>query len=115
MKKLIKSLDYACSGIVFAFKNERNFRIHTMAFAVIVLFGILFRLDHLEWALIFICVGVVHTAELINTAIERTWNHLEPNHHPVVAIVKDVMAGAVLVSATMAVIVAGFIFFPKVF
>jgi diacylglycerol kinase (ATP) len=43
--------------------------------------------------------------EIINTAIENTWDHLEPNHHPVVKTVKDMMSGAVLLVSCFSAIV----------
>lgn len=115
MKKLIKSMGHAVNGIQFAATHERNFRIHMMAFGVVVLFGLVFNLSGLEWALILLCVGMVHTTEIINTALEKSWDYLEPEHHPVAKVVKDLMAGAVLFSAAISLIIGAIIFFPKIF
>ncbi len=115
MKKLIKSFGHALHGIHFAAMHERNFRIHMIAFCVVILFGVVFSVSAMEWIAIFICVGTVHTTEIINSALEKSWDYLEPEHHEVAKIVKDLMAGAVLFSATIAFIVGAIIFLPKIF
>lgn len=115
MKKLMKSMGHAVNGICFAAAHERNFRIHMMAFAVVVLFGFVFNISSLEWIAILICVGMVYTTEIINSAIEKSWDYLEPEHHAVAKIVKDLMAGAVLFSAAIALFVGAIIFLPKIF
>ncbi len=108
-------MGHAVNGICFAASHERNFRIHMMAFAVVVLFGVVFNISSLEWIAILICVGMVHSTEIINSAIEKSWDYLEPDHHPVAKIVKDLMAGAVLFAAIIAFFVGAIIFLPKIF
>jgi len=51
--------------------------------------------------------------EMINTAIEKYIDLLTPEYHAVAGKVKDIAAGAVLISAFFAAIVGLIIFVPK--
>lgn len=55
--------------------------------------------------LLLLTSGGVLTAELINTAVEKLVDHLHPDQHPVLKIVKDTLAGAVLVMSITAIFV----------
>ncbi len=102
---LAASFRHAWNGIVRVFRTELNFRRHlVMAFVVIVV-GIALDWDFVKWGFATLAMMAVLGTEMINTAIEYTWNHLEPNHHPVVGIIKDVMAGAVLIASVGAAII----------
>ena len=57
---------------------------------------------------------LVIITEMVNTAIEETVNLVTNKFHPVAKIAKDVAAGAVVLSALNAVIIAIFIFVNKI-
>lgn len=107
-----KSMKHAVDGIIFTMKSERNFQIHLVLLTITVLAGLFFGVTKIEWLFITVISSMVLFAELINTAVERTLDWLEPNHHDVVKIVKDVCAGAVLVCAIGAFIMGMIIFIP---
>lgn len=109
-----RSMKHAIDGIIHTIKSERNFRIHLILLTLTVIAGLVFRLTLYEWIAITIISTMVLFAELINTAVEKTLDWLEPNHHEVVKIVKDVSAGAVLVCAIGAIIVGIIIFTPHI-
>lgn len=60
----------------------------------------------LWWALTGLMAGLVIAAELVNTALEHLVDHLHPEQHPRIKIVKDCAAGAVLVLSLAALWVA---------
>jgi diacylglycerol kinase (ATP) len=60
----------------------------------------------LWWAAMIITIMVVLAAELLNTAIEHLADHLHPNQHPNIKVVKDCAAAAVLVTTVGAIGVA---------
>ncbi|MEI6042173.1 MAG: diacylglycerol kinase family protein [bacterium] len=99
------SFGYAFKGIKHVFKNERNFRLHILSSVMVLFLAFYFKCDLIEFALLIISMTMVFVAEIINSTIEYTWNKLEPNHHPVVAVIKDSMAGAVLISAISALMI----------
>jgi diacylglycerol kinase len=106
----MKSFLHAFRGICHAVKTERNFRIHLAAVYYVVIFGIESFFYITDWALIALACGLVIGAELINTALERLCDGLEPGRSPVVKTVKDLAAGAVLVCAAAAAGIAVFVF-----
>jgi diacylglycerol kinase len=111
----MKSFINAFNGIIHALKTERNMRIHLAALFYVILAGIFFHLHPRDWALIALACGLVFGAELINTALERLCDGLEPGHSSVVKSVKDLAAGAVLICAVVAVGVAVFVVWGGVY
>lgn len=95
-------------------RGERNFQIELFV-AGVVLFGmIVFDLSVLERVALILCIAWVLTLELVNTAVERIMDVLQPRIHPYARIIKDVMAAAVLVSSGGALLVGLAIFVPRV-
>lgn len=101
-----RRVGFALSGLRVAFITEGNFRIQVIALLCIVGLLIVGRAEPVWWALVLLASGAVMTAELFNTAVENLTDHLHPDVHPQIRIVKDCAAAAVLVSATAAVGVA---------
>lgn len=103
----------ALAGIVHCLANERNMRKHFLAGILVFVASVYFRLTAVEIAIIVLTVGLVITAELINTAIENTVDLVTDEYKPLAKIAKDVAAGAVLLAAFVAVLVGIVIFLPK--
>lgn len=97
---------FALRGIVHAFRVESGFRIHSLATCVVLAVLCITRPPAAWWAIAAITVSAVMAAELFNTAIEHLADHLHPQRHPAVGIVKDCAAGAVLVVSIAALCVA---------
>jgi undecaprenol kinase len=114
-QSLSRSLTTAMSGIRQVFQTERNFRIQNAVMVLVVLIGLLMDWSFVKWCFATIAIAMVLGTEMVNTAIEYTWDHLEPNHHPVVGTIKDIMAGAVLVVSIGAAIVGILLVFSHSF
>jgi diacylglycerol kinase len=108
--KLIRSFGYALQGIYVATREQLNIKIHFLAVIVVTAAGLFFHITAYEWCLIVICFGIVLTAELFNSAIENLVDLVSPGHHHLAGKVKDIAAGAVLISAIATVIVSLLIF-----
>lgn len=107
MKGLIKSFGWAFSGLWYGLRTQRNLKIHALATLVAISISAYLKLTAWAWAVIFLTCALVWCAELFNTAIEVTLDHLSPEIHPQVKIAKDVAAAAVLVCAIFALLIAG--------
>lgn len=95
-QKFKSRFGYAAHGILIAWR-EYSFRTQ-IAFAILAIGSLpLLRPDLIWWALVGVMVALVISAELINTALEQLCDHLHPERHENIRIVKDVAAGAVLV------------------
>lgn len=113
-KKKLIGFSFAFNGIKEIIKTERNFRIHLTTTTVIVLLGLFFNIEALEWIAICFVVSLVLILEMINSAIERIMDFLSPDRHPIVGQIKDITAGSVLVAAITSVVIGAIIFIPKI-
>lgn len=110
MYGLIRSFKFAFRGLAYCIKNERNFRIHiTVSFYVIIL-SLFFNLSMTEYAILAITLGLVIVAEIMNTAMEVLVDIGSGGYNHLARIAKDVVAGMVLVCATLSVVIAFLIF-----
>jgi diacylglycerol kinase len=108
------SLIYAIGGIRHSCKYEVNFILHLIALLTVTGMGLLFGITAVQWCIVLLCAGCVLSLELINTAAERLCDLVHPGQHPVIRIIKDVMAGAVLITACISVIIGCIIFLPYI-
>jgi len=114
IKKLIKSFKVAFSGLWFAIRNENTFKAGTIISIFVIFFIFYFPLSNCERAVVFLTLFTVLGMELMNMQVERTTNLIDRNYNAEIKTIKDLAAGAVLLIAIVAAIVAGFIFVPYV-
>lgn len=115
IRKALHSFRYAGSGVFRLFRYENNARIHLLACILVIIAGFWFEISPTEWCLIVISIGLVWSAEAINTAIEKLADVVSPEYHPAIKDVKDLAAAGVLVLAISAACVGGVIFIPKIY
>lgn len=113
LKDRIRSFRYAIDGLLWLFRNEGNAKVHMVATVLVVAAGFIFKVSAMEWVAILLCIGVVISAEGINTAVEKLCDKVSPEKDNLIKIAKDVSAGAVLILAIISVIIAILIFIPK--
>ncbi len=102
---LLTSFRCACRGLLDVIRTQQNFRIHLVIAALALLLAVWLRLPHQEWASLILVIGTVLSTEVFNTSAEMLVDLTSPEYHPLAKRVKDVAAGAVLLAATVAVIV----------
>ena len=110
--KFFRSFGFAIEGIKVALK-EQNLRLHLLSAIIVIILAILTGLTIIEWCIIVIVIFLVLAAEIFNTSIEKVVDLVSPNFHPLAKAAKDIAAGAVLVIASMSVIIGILIFIPK--
>jgi diacylglycerol kinase len=112
MTRFLKSFTYAARGIWLTIKAERNFKIQIIALCLTVASGLYLGLSKTEWGLIVLSIGFVLTAELFNTALERLGSQVsDGKRSELIRNAKDISAGAVLLSALTALVIAVIILF----
>jgi len=109
-----RSLGFAIEGVLYATKNERNLKIHIILSILVLFFALFFNLKFIEYIILTITIALVIAAELFNTAIEYIVDALIKERSDVAKRVKDVSAGAVLITAFGAVFVGYFVLFEKI-
>ncbi len=112
MNKFLKSFSYAFSGLVIAFKEQLNMKIHAVACLVVIVFGFYVEITSLEWCILTLTMAVVIALELINTAIENLVDLVSSTQNPHAGKIKDIAAAAVLLAATGALGI-GIVIFKK--
>jgi diacylglycerol kinase len=110
----LNSFCCAFRGIFFAFRTQPNIWIHMFAVAVVVAAGFIFGLSTAEWGLVLLAIGLVLTAELVNTAAEIMVDLVSPHPDKKAGLIKDIAAGAVLLAAIIALIIGLIVFIPKI-
>lgn len=112
LKKFKNSLLYAIAGLRTVFKEEQSFRVQVLAGLVILILAIVFRIKKWETVILILVVVFVLVLELINSIFERVADLLKPRVHVYVETIKDIMAGAVLLSSLAALAIGVIIFWP---
>jgi diacylglycerol kinase len=108
----IHSFKHAFSGWWYVLRTQRNAWIHLIATLTVTILGVVLQIGSLEWAVLAMAIGLVWTAEFVNTALEAVVDLASPELHPLARVGKDVGAAAVLISALLAVIVGILILGP---
>jgi diacylglycerol kinase (ATP) len=111
---LLNSFNWAFEGIVHALRRERNMKIHFAVAVLVLAAAMLYSLSRLEIVALFVAISFVLITEMINTAIEYTIDLITSEDDPRAKVAKDMAAGAVLVAAANALIVAYLVFYDKI-
>lgn len=114
MRKRLQSIGFAIKGLRTVFRQEKNFQIQTVVALIVFVLMMVTPLTSFERIILILLVALVLLLEITNTALEYTLDIFRPRVHPTVGIVKDIMAGAVLVGTLAAVTIGCIIFLPYV-
>jgi diacylglycerol kinase len=108
------SFKNAIHGISLAFKTQPNFRVHCVCACGAIGLGIWLHLSVAEWVIITLTIAWVLLTEMVNTAIESMVDLITTEYRAEAKIAKDIAAGAVLLGAIGAIVIASLIFLPKI-
>ena len=112
---LFLSFKYAGQGVSYAFRTQRNFRIHLIIGAIALSLSLYFKLSAVAYSIISLTIALVLVLELLNTALEAVVDlTVGREFHQLAKIAKDCAAGAVLIAAIAALIIAGVLLFPHI-
>jgi diacylglycerol kinase len=114
-RRLRRSFGYAIRGVRVAGSGS-NLRIQVVAAVVVTALALGFGMTGPRLGLVVISIGAVLSAEIMNTAIERTCDFVAEEHgldqDPRIRDIKDLAAAAVLVVALAAVAIGVIAFSP---
>ncbi len=114
MHKFFRSFRHAFAGIAYAVREERNFHIELAVALVVAFLAWHYPLSGNERATLAIVTVLVLSLELVNTSFERMLDMMKPRIHPYVRVIKDLVAGSVLIASVGAAIAGAVIFLPYV-
>ena len=110
LRRRLASFRFAIQGVAILFRTEFHAWIHLCATIAVIAAAVLFDLTTVEWAILFLAMGFVWTAEALNTAVEITVDIVSPQYSEAAGKAKDVAAGSVLL-ASVAAAASGFAVF----
>lgn len=108
---IFKSIRAALEGLKSA-ASEQTFRVFILFAILIIILMIIFRVSLAEKLILILTITFVMALELINSQIERVLDIFHPAEHPKIKIIKDISAGAVLISCIGALAIGILIFLP---
>jgi undecaprenol kinase len=108
-----RSFFFAGRGVWHVVRTQRNMRVHLAVAAAVIALALILRVSTVDWACLLAVIGLVLTAEAMNTVVEAVVDLCTDEYHPLAKIAKDVAAGAVLISCVAAVGVGIAVFLPR--
>jgi len=114
---LIESFGFAVRGIILVYKKERNFKIHCLFAVLIILAGLFFQFNYLEWLIIILVISMVLAAEILNSAIENICDLLKYKlelGYDETKNIRNYSAGAVLLTAFLSVLTGAILIINKI-
>ncbi len=109
-----KSFLYAFWGLKTVWKEEQNFRFHSLTGLLVVLFAVLLGVNKQDFIIILVIIGLVLILELINTIFERLIDILKPRIHDYSKTIKNVSSAVVLLASFLSLFIGILIFYPYV-
>jgi len=114
IKKRIKGLIIAISGMFFLLKNEDSIKVQSLFFLLFIFLGYYFEITTNEWIIHIILIGFILTAEALNTVAEKICDFINPKYDDRIKLIKDISAGAVSFAVISSLIVLIIIYYPYV-
>jgi len=103
---------HAHEGCVYAFRTQRNFKVHILLALIAMFLAIVLQLSLARFTLLVIGIVFGLSIEMINTAVEKTVDLVTDQYHPTAKIAKDVSAGAMLVASIGLLVLGALLFIP---
>ncbi|KKQ96633.1 MAG: hypothetical protein A3C27_01045 [Candidatus Levybacteria bacterium RIFCSPHIGHO2_02_FULL_39_36] len=111
---ILQSFGFAFAGLVHAFRENRNIKIHFSIAILVMAAAILLHITLPEIILLLVMIVMVISAEMINTSIEEMINLITTERREEAKIAKDVAAGMVLIFSIGSAIVGIMVFAPYI-
>jgi len=107
-----QSFRYALKGLSFVFHQEKNFRIECFFTGLVLLSFLFLSFSRIEMILLLLLCGLVLILEIVNTVVEHFLDLIKPRMSYQVEVVKDILAGMVLVSVLLSIVIGALIYIP---
>ena len=112
-RNFIDACHNAVNGIVYCATTQTNIKKQLLLGTIVMILSLFYNFTTAEFLCLTFAVFFVIFSEMINTAIETMVDLMVDVFHPKAKIAKDVGAGAVVLAAINAIIVAYFLFFRE--
>lgn len=115
LKGRIKSLNYTIKGAFLLLKTEHSIMLQSAIGVIFVLAGFYFGISKIEWMFQILGIGLILTAESLNTAVEKLCDFIHPDYHKKLGFIKDIASGAMTFAVTSVLIILIIIYYPYLY
>lgn len=105
----------AFHGLKLGVRGQSSFFGHFFFTALTIALAVTLDCTLIEWCLLIGCIGLVLTAEMINSSIETLFKGLEESGQQRIQGCLDIAAGAVLIASGTALLIGGIIFLNRLY
>ncbi len=110
----LRSLVFAWKGLCYLVSKENSFKYQLFFSLLIIGIGFYFQIKASEWIAQLIMMALVLSVEGLNSSIELLADYIQPQYDSKIGKLKDVAAGAVLVTGIFALVVLLIIYIPYI-
>jgi len=114
LRKWVESVNYAIEGILHAARTQRHMRYHFYAAILILMVSFSLGISWSEFVILITLSIIVLSVEMLNTSVELITNVLFKDYDERAKQIKDMAAGAVLITALGAVVIGYIILYEAV-
>lgn len=115
LKGRIKSLNYTIKGAYLLLKTEHSIITQSFIGIIFIFLGFYFGISKIEWMFQVLGIGLILTAESLNTAVEKLCDFIHPEYHKKIGFIKDIASGAMTFAVTSVLIVLIIIYYPYLY
>lgn len=103
----------ALRGLKLGIRGHSSFFVHFFFAALVLAAAVILNCRLEQWCLLLLCIGLVLTAELFNSAMETLFRGLDETTREKSWQCLDISAGAVLMASAIAVVVGTAVFIHR--
>ena len=107
---LVRSFEVALKGLFQVLRKERNLKIMVFVGILVIITGFILGISRLDFLIILIVIFLVLIMEIINYSFEKLIDRMCPHYDKEYGKIKDMLAGIVLLSTILSVIVGTIVF-----
>jgi diacylglycerol kinase (ATP) len=107
-------MGYASKGAIILLRTEASIQVQAAIAIFMTIAGFYFKITATEWMAQTLCIGLVMGLEGMNTTAEAIADFIHPDFHEKIGHIKDIAAGAVVITAIAATIVGLIIYVPYI-
>ncbi len=104
----------AFRGLAHGLRGQSSFRVHLPLALLVLLAAAALGLDAVRWAVLLLCVTLVLTAELFNSALELLAKAVTSRQDPHIGAALDLAAAAVLVASAGSAVIGAIVFLSRI-
>jgi diacylglycerol kinase len=95
----VQKFQRAFAGIALGVRGQSSFVVHFTATSLVVLAAASLRMNWVRWCVLLLCITLVLTAELFNSALEQLAKAIDRSENERIATALDIGSAAVLMAS----------------